>query len=82
MFSCHVQRRDCPGETAAPLEGQAGHETLPPTALSAELRVGLPEPRHPLWLRRFLIRAISIPRMCTHAQPKSIKSGAETEVKM
>lgn len=28
VFSCWIQRRDCPGKTAAPLEGQPGHETL------------------------------------------------------
>lgn len=28
VFSCWIQRRDCPGKTAAPLEGQPGRETL------------------------------------------------------
>lgn len=82
VFSCQVQRRDCPGKTAAPLEGQPGHETLPPSPLSAKLRTGLPEPGQALWLRWFLIKAISIQRMCTQAQPKSMKSKEETEMKM
>lgn len=48
-----------------------------PTALSAKLRAGLPEPGQPPWFRWFLIRAISIQRMYTHAHPKSMKSREE-----
>lgn len=46
------------------------------------LRAGLPEPGQALWLRWFLIKAISIQRMCTRAQPKSMKPREETEMNM
>lgn len=82
VFSCWIQRRDCPGKTAAPLEGQLGREILPLLPLSTKLRAGLPEPGQALWLRWFLIKAISIQRMCTQTQPKSMKPREKTETKM
>ena len=67
VFSCWVQRRDCPGKSELLWKGNRDTKAFVPEPHLVQLSAEFPEPGRALRLRWLLMKAIYMQRMCAQA---------------